>query len=863
MLCILLLFSLLWCSILNVGVVANSKDDDNGDLDNTTNTNKFYTYSFNRYELDQYRLETKELFDFALDNYLNIGYPFDEVKPLSCVPKTRNFTHNDLITNDVLGNFTLTLFDSLTTCAVMNDKKRFVELIALITLNYPQDTKFNHLNSTVQVFETTIRIIGGLLSSHLYATDPTKKVYLADSYDNSLLSLAQDMADRLLPAYLTDTGLPVARINLQDPSKTNPDLLQENNIAAIMSPIFEFTLLSYLTLDQKYEKVTRYAYDKIWSLRSQLDLLPMSINPNDLKTYSFITGIGASIDSFYEYTLKSAILFNDSSLYKIWLKSYNALKIFCKNDWFFVNINYINGQLVSNWIDSLSAFFPGLQVLNGDISDATFKNLINLKFWDYFGGIPERWNFQRIINDNSNKGSKFNTNQNTNTNNNNDKQTNPQNFASNLDKLQQLKDSISLEWYPLRPEFIESTYFLYRATKDPFYLNIGYQILQRLKTIFKGECGFAGIQNIFTGQLQDRMETFILSETLKYLYLLFDEHNELHQLSDNIIFSTEAHPMWLSYKQINNYKKNSFFNDSNFIQHLNYCKLKDEKDAKIQRDKKNSQNTHNNFLKGLFNRNHDYKEIPSQNENHFNKQLIESQYCFVSDNNNKPFIQNNNYYEKQSRSSLLHSNLLSTFNRLFEPDIRYSDTLIKPDYLKDYSPFELAEPFYTQWSNSNGFSKAMQTTESYELLFNFPGEYYIHSVHNTNLNMTDLYCGDFTGHRKIRIEKLAPGKISSYGEILGDDILDNTNYDDISNVEKDNSSNFESGSFVLRATILDGNILGSNSSIILNKDAIMKSVTAYSESASQKDFNFFKIFGLNSDNQLTLQGIPIINIFLV
>lgn len=138
---------------------------------------------------------------------------------------------------------------------------------------------------------------------------------------------------------------------------------------------------------------------------------------------------------------------------------------------------------------------------------------------------------------------------------------------------------LPLEWYPLRPEFFESTYFLYRATKDPFYLNIGVHLLKDLKQRFKSNCGFAGFQNVITGELQDRMETFVLSETLKYLYLLFDEENELHNSASDVIFSTEAHPMWLPQEVRSNYKRNAKFNNSVYSSHLEICQKKDREQA--------------------------------------------------------------------------------------------------------------------------------------------------------------------------------------------------------------------------------------------------------------------------------------------
>jgi mannosidase alpha-like ER degradation enhancer 1 len=88
------------------------------------------------------------------------------------------------------------------------------------------------------------------------------------------------------------------------------------------------------------------------------------------------------------------------------------------------------------------------------------------------------------------------------------------------------KDSDNLE-YPFRPEFVESTYYLYQATKDPFYLEVGEQILEDLETygLVSSEdsepgrgCGLAGwTLGDGTAGRMDRMESFALSETLKVI----------------------------------------------------------------------------------------------------------------------------------------------------------------------------------------------------------------------------------------------------------------------------------------------------------------------------------------------------------
>lgn len=107
--------------------------------------------------------------------------------------------------------------------------------------------------------------------------------------------------------------------------------------------------------------------------------------------------------------------------------------------------------------------------------------------------------------------------------------------------------------YSLRPELIESTYLLYRATKNPYYQEVGASMLQDIESRMKTSCGYASVRNVHTGELSDRMESFFLAETLKYFYLLFDEgeflqvivveskkfvDNFLHKTDMNWVFST-------------------------------------------------------------------------------------------------------------------------------------------------------------------------------------------------------------------------------------------------------------------------------------------------------------------------------------
>ncbi|QHS73841.1 alpha-1,2-mannosidase MNL1 [Saccharomyces paradoxus] len=773
-------------------------------------------YSFTAKELKAYKQEVRELFYFGFDNYLEHGYPYDEVRPISCVPKKRNFENpDDQVTNDILGNFTITLIDSLTTIAILEDRPQFLKAVRLVERTFPGGS-FD-VDSTIQIFETTIRVIGSLLSSHLYATDPTKTVYLGDEYDGSLLRLAQDMADRLLPAYLTSTGLPIPRRNIKrkwDTPDFTDSLGTENNVAAMASPMFEFTILSYLTGDPKYEKVTRYAFDKTWSLRTDLDLLPMSFHPEKLTPYTPMTGIGASIDSFFEYALKGAVLFDDSELMEVWNVAYESLKTNCKNDWFFANIMADSGHLFVPWIDSLSAFFPGLQVLAGDLDDAIANHLMFLKIWNTFGGIPERWNFS------------------------------PSEFPP-LSSLEgsvpfSLNTILPLEWYPLRPEFFESTYFLYRATKDPFYLNIGVHLLKDLKQRFKSNCGFAGFQNVITGELQDRMETYVLSETVKYLYLLFDEENELHSSASNVIFSTEAHPMWLSQEVRSKYKWNAKLNDSIYSLHLDICQ---KRDRELQAEGNTLGQKIVGFAKSIFQKGTPNDEAVGPILDYaINTEL--PGICSI-----KPHHAMDNYS--------WYSPMLSNFDRLFEIDTRFAATLIKPSHMHNYGPIELEPEFYSRWSNPQ-FSTCQitPTTEIFELLFDLPGLHQLNPLISDNKTIT---FETFGGRSRLKVEKIQIYQIDYYGDLITASTFQNISRRDTSSNVCDTMASLYSPTYLYRVVAVNGRTVPHHGRVQIKKHSPMLT----SNGTREEDEIRIDAIGINDRSQLMLECTPIINLFIV
>ena len=122
----------------------------------------------------------------------------------------------------------------------------------------------------------------------------------------------------------------------------------------------------------------------------------------------------------------------------------------------------------------------------------------------------------------------------------------------------------SREAYPLRPELIESLMYVARANdNDMQYMEMAVDYVDAIERVSRLPCGFATVKSVKDHALENRMESFFLAETLKYLYLIFDTDSFLHnrisssgggQVVRNargscrvetgfFFFNTEAHPL--------------------------------------------------------------------------------------------------------------------------------------------------------------------------------------------------------------------------------------------------------------------------------------------------------------------------------
>ncbi|MED6143743.1 Alpha-mannosidase I mns4 [Stylosanthes scabra] len=429
------------------------------------------------------RDEVHEMFYHAFNGYMDNAFPLDELRPMSCAGE------------DTLGGYALTLIDSLDTLALLGDRDRFASSVEWIGKNIRFD-----INKTVSLFETTIRVLGGLLSAHLIASDYATGMRVP-SYNNQLLNLAEDLARRLLPAFDTPTGIPFGSVNLLHGVDKHESKITSTAGGGTLT--LEFGVLSRLTNNPIFEQVTKNAVRGLWARRSKLNLVGAHINVFTGEWTQKDAGIGTSIDSFYEYLLKAYLLFGDEEYLYIFQEAYSAAMHYLYHDPWYVEVNMDSAAIVWPLFNSLQAFWPGLQVLAGDIDPAIRTHAAFLSVWRRYGFTPEGFN------------------------------------------LASLSVQHGQKSYPLRPELIESTYWLYKATRDPRYLDAGRDMVASLQYGTRCPCGYCHISDVEHHHQEDHMESFFLAETVKYLWLLFDLAVGPDNLVENgpykYVFSTEGH----------------------------------------------------------------------------------------------------------------------------------------------------------------------------------------------------------------------------------------------------------------------------------------------------------------------------------
>ena len=395
-------------------------------------------------------------------------------------------THHDWYAQPLL----MTPIDSLDTMIIMG-----LEQEAATTRTYILDNLSFDKDIDVQNFEITIRILGGLVTNYQLTGD------------KRFLNLAEDLGRRLLPVFNSPTGMPYRYVNLKTGKVRNP----VSNPAETGTLLLEFGALSKLTGNPVYYDKAKRALVETYYRRSKIGLVGEWINVETGQWTNPDSHVSGAIDSYYEYLLKCSILFGDPDCKRMWTDSIAAINKYLADEiktqngvelWY-GHADMNTGARTDSTYGALDAFFPAVLAMSGDLTRAKRLQDSSFAMWQQQGIEPEVFDYRT--------------------------------------------KTVKAAGYPLRPEIVESTYYLYHYTKDAKYLRMGEQLWRDFVKHCRTDAGYAALKSVVTKEKSDSMQSFLFAETFKYFYLLFAPPNTLD--FKNVVFNTEAHPIrrtWLA-----------------------------------------------------------------------------------------------------------------------------------------------------------------------------------------------------------------------------------------------------------------------------------------------------------------------------
>lgn len=434
-----------------------------------------------RINKQQLAAEVRSEFLHAWKGYKKYAWGHDDLRPLSK-------GYHDWYAQPLL----MTPVDSLDTMIIMGFKDEAAATRKYIIKNLSFDKDIS-----VQNFEITIRLLGGLLSSYQLTGD------------KRLLTLAGDLGNRLLPVFESPTGIPYRFVNL----KTGKVSGEVTNPAESGTLLIEFGTLSKLTGKPIFYNKAKRALVETYKRRSPIGLIGTRINVETGKWTNTDSHISAEIDSYYEYLLKCWLLFDDQDCRRMWLESIAAINKYLADgiqrgsdirasrrlilELWYGHADMTTGKRTTTVYGALDAFFPAVLALGKDLPRAKRLQESSFKMWKLHGIEPEELDYKEM--------------------------------------------EVVSPGYPLRPEIVESTYYLFHYTKDPRYLRMGESLWRDFVKYCKTDEGYAALKSVVTKEKSDSMQSFLFAETFKYFYLLFAPPNTLN--FDNVVFNTEAHPI--------------------------------------------------------------------------------------------------------------------------------------------------------------------------------------------------------------------------------------------------------------------------------------------------------------------------------
>uniref|UniRef100_A0A4W5PNB3 alpha-1,2-Mannosidase n=1 Tax=Hucho hucho TaxID=62062 RepID=A0A4W5PNB3_9TELE len=445
-------------------------------------------------DVKEKRDKIREMMKHAWDSYRQYGWGHNELKPLAKKGHSTN-----IFGNSQMGATIVDALDSLYMMGLHDEFKDGQEWIE------------QNLDFSVSVFEVNIRFIGGLLAAYYLSGQEVFKVK------------AVQLAEKLLPAFNTPTGIPWAMVNLKSGVGRNWGWASAGSsiLAEFGTLHMEFVHLTYLTGNPAY-------YQKVMHIRKLLakmdrpnGLYPNYLNPRTGRWGQHHTSVGGLGDSFYEYLLKAWLMSDktDTEARKTYDDAIEAIErhLIRKSNGGLTFIGeWKNGHLERK-MGHLTCFAGGMFALGADGSpDDKAGHYLQLGA-EIAHTCHE--SYDRTVLKLGPEAFKFD---------------------SGLEAVAVRQNE---KYYILRPEVIETYWYMWRFTHDPKYRQWGWEAAQAIDKYCRVSGGFSGVKDVYSSNptYDDVQQSFFLAETLKYLYLLFSS-DDLMPL-ESWVFNTEAHPL--------------------------------------------------------------------------------------------------------------------------------------------------------------------------------------------------------------------------------------------------------------------------------------------------------------------------------
>ncbi|EME48286.1 glycoside hydrolase family 47 protein [Dothistroma septosporum NZE10] len=488
----------------------------------------------------------KATFEKCWKTYKQHAWMKDEVTPIN-----GNF-------KDTFGGWAATLVDSLDTLWIMDLKEEFEEAVeASIAIDLGTST-----TDTINVFETTIRHLGGFLSAYDL------------SGDKRLLEKAKEFGEMLLKAFDTPNRMPITRWKPQGALYGQQEADDVVLVAEIGSLTMEFAHLSQVTGDMRwYDAVDRIM--RIFLKQSDEThlpgMFPVVVNAKELDfTQDTFFTLSAMSDSFYEYFSKMhALLGGTEPMYaKLYTRSmqtaakHNLWRPMVPDEADILMSGNVKAQMslpptLEPQGQHLVCFAGGMFALGGRLFEQEEQVLVGKKLtngciWTYkalpMGVMPEVFNMVPCP---SRTGEcKWDEEKwKTEVGKVNDRTADVEEAITEL-RLPKGFTQIRDRRYILRPEAIESVFILYRATGEEYLLDAAWEMFRSIINATETPLANAALADVTYDPAflaaqgaqvkMDDMESFWMAETLKYFYLIFSETSLISL--DEYVFNTEAHP---------------------------------------------------------------------------------------------------------------------------------------------------------------------------------------------------------------------------------------------------------------------------------------------------------------------------------